>query len=168
MFIGPIEVRMVSFRRGSVLQMRLKRIPTRSCTRDKTGTDVPPHSKLQLLDFSLFETLTIPDIRQKLISSGASEAQIAICEEFMMDQHKFYVNYMQQEAEKRLQLIKHIRLLEVHAASLNPKRAMTAGRQETLGAANLCERRTESSFPRVSCFCRGRRSMQEFVFSLCF
>lgn len=61
---------------------------------------------------SVFEEQTIPEIRRKLENNGATEQQIQLFEKLLIDQHKFYVNFMKQEAEKRLLLIKHIRDLE--------------------------------------------------------
>lgn len=60
----------------------------------------------------MFEEQTIPEIRRKLTANGATGQQIELFEEILIDQHKFYVNFMQQEAEKRVLLIKHIRDLE--------------------------------------------------------
>eukprot|EP00210_Caulerpa_lentillifera_P001647 g1583.t1 len=74
--------------------------------------DQEPSNHFHTRSESVFEEKTIPEIRQKLAANGATVQQIDLFEEILIDQHKFYVNFMQEEAEKRLLLIKHIRDLE--------------------------------------------------------
>ena len=60
-----------------------------------------------------FEDATLPAVHQRLIDGGLPSDLIQYVEDVLIQQHKFYVNYMQQEANKKRELLKYIKQLEV-------------------------------------------------------
>ncbi|GMH33586.1 hypothetical protein BSKO_01420 [Bryopsis sp. KO-2023] len=77
-----------------------------------------------------FENVTLPAVKERLEEGNVSSDLCRFMEEVLVQQHRFYINYMKEEAEKRKQLIRYIAYLEEDKRQLE-QQLVVRERQDT-------------------------------------
>lgn len=60
-----------------------------------------------------FDNSTLPEVKRRLKEGNVSAELSAFLEDILIQQHRFYINYMTEEAEKKRLILRYVRHLEV-------------------------------------------------------
>ncbi|CAD7703019.1 unnamed protein product [Ostreobium quekettii] len=116
-----------------------------------------------------FEDTTLPAVRQRLVDGGVSHELSHFVEEVLMEQHRFYVNYMWQEGEKKRKLLSYLQTVEeekreLEARILEENRGALVEMAQSEGAFFTTEEQYENGEERDSADASGEDDVEEVFY----